>query len=219
MGKTIISVLILLLGLYYIFNFNPKNKEAFENNSKNNSDNENDNDNRSDKHSQYKCPNVLIRKGNTFYLHNNKVAKVPGVNPLKFDSLEEYTEFLQWQRSQGIECPVLYVQQSYDAQGNRVYKARPSPTEPRGGLQNLILTTPTKKKTKLIDSNRNDPPYNENSYPGYDKNNQYIGIKTPLDKMYHSKSEISPNPMDDNWGGNHYTKGLLKSGYYKDDQI
>ena len=76
MGKTIISVLILLLGLYYIFNFNPKNKESFENHFDN--DNSNDtSDGASDGRRKYKCPNVLIRKGNTFYLHNNKVAKVP----------------------------------------------------------------------------------------------------------------------------------------------
>ena len=221
MGKTIISVIILLLGLYYIFNFNPNNKESFENHNEDDHD-EVDHENNDDLQGgnrRYKCPNVLIRKGNTFYLHNNKVAKVPGVNPLKFDSLEDYTEFLQWQRSQGINCPVLYVQQSYDAQGNRVYKARPSPTEPQGGLQNLILNIPTKKKTKLLDSSRNDPPYNKNSYPGYDKENQYIGIHTPLDKLYHSKSEISPNPMDDNWGGHKYTKSLLDSGYYKGDEV
>lgn len=209
MGKIIISVIIFILGIYYIFNFNPNNVEPF--------DTTESQDNNSTK--EYKCPNVLIQKGNTFYLHNNKVAKVPGVNPLKFNSLEDYTEFLKWQRSQGITCPVLYVRQSYDAQGNRIYNARPSPTSLQGGLPNLILTTPTKKKTKLIDSGRNDPPYNKNSYPAYDKDNQYVGIKTPLDKMYTSKSGVSPNPMDAKWGGHSYTQKMLDSGYYDDDKV
>ena len=112
---------------------------------------------------EYKCPNVLLQKGNKFYLHNTKVAKVPGVNPLLFDSLEDYTEFLDWQRSQGIKCPVLYLRESYDAQGNRIYNVRPSPTNLKGGLPSLILNIPSLKPTKLIDAGRNDPPYNKNS--------------------------------------------------------
>ena len=56
----------------------------------------------------------------------------------------------------------------------------------------MILTTPVNQSTKLLDSNRNDP-YNENAYPGFDPDNQYIGITSPLDKMYHSKKAISSN--------------------------
>jgi hypothetical protein len=82
-----------------------------------------------------RCPNLLIQKGSRFYLYNSKIAKVPGVNPVEFENLEDYTEFLDWQRSQGIRCPVLYLQHSYDAQGNPVYKVRPSVSEPQGGLQ------------------------------------------------------------------------------------
>ena len=205
-----------MLGIYYIFNHKPID-EGF--------DNEEPKKRRPrgrkfGPNRKYECPNVLVQKGNTFYLHNNKVAKVPGVNPLKFDSLEEYTEFIEWQRSQGIKCPILYLRESYDAQGNRIYNIRPSPTNLQGGLQNMILTTPGKPtSTKLLDSNRNDPPYNENTYPGFDPDNQYIGITTPLDKMYHSKKPISGNPMDDNWGGKKYTKSLIDSGYYKENEV
>lgn len=209
MYKTCIALIIFILGLYYILNINTV--EPFQQSSNSTQSNSNTR--------KYQCPNVLIQKGNKFYLHNNKVAKVPGVNPLRFDSLEDYTEFLDWQRSQGIICPIMYVRESYDAQGNRIYNVRPSPTNLSGGLQNMILNTPTKVKTKLIDSNRTDPPFNDNSYPGYDKYNQYIGIQTPLDKMYHDKNDVSPNPMDPNWGGHAYTKNLLDSGYFKDDEV
>jgi len=68
------------------------------------------------------CPNVLIQKGSEFYLYNSKRAKVPGVNPIKFNTLEDYTEFIKWQRSQGIRCPVLYLQQTYDTQASVKYK-------------------------------------------------------------------------------------------------
>jgi len=84
--------------------------------------------------SKPRCPNLLIQKGSKFHLFNSKLAEVPGVNPIEFNNLEEYTEFLDWQRSQGIRCPVLYLQSTYDAQGNQVYKARPSVTEPQAGL-------------------------------------------------------------------------------------
>ena len=35
------------------------------------------------------CPNVLIKDGKRLYLYNNNRAKVPGVNPMIFDNLEE----------------------------------------------------------------------------------------------------------------------------------
>ena len=83
---------------------------------------------------ELRCPNILIQKDAKYYLYNSEIAQVPGVNPIMFNNLEEYTEFLEWQRSAGIRCPVLYVQNSYDVQGNRVYKVRPSVSELQGGL-------------------------------------------------------------------------------------
>ena len=71
----------------------------------------------------------------------------------------------------------------------------------------LILTTvfllfyQTKKQVKLIDASRDDPPYNKNSYPGFDPMNQRIGILTDLDKLHESglaKSD-NTNAMDYNW--------------------
>ena len=81
-----------------------------------------------------RCPNVLIQKGPKVYLYNTKIAEVPGVNPIVFNNLEEYTQFIDWQRSQGIRCPVLYLQETYDCAGNLVCKTRPCTMEPQGGL-------------------------------------------------------------------------------------
>lgn len=103
-----------------------------------------------------RCPNILIQKGQTFYLYNSKLAKIPGVNPLQFNSLDEYIEFTEWQRSQGIRCPVLYLQESYDAQGNPVMNARSSPTELNGGLQPLVL--PSQVKGDVSGLHRNVGP-------------------------------------------------------------
>lgn len=166
----------------------------------------------------YRCPNLLIQKGDHFYLYNSEIAKVPGVNPVTFNNLEDYVEFTEWQRSQGIRCPILFLQESYDAQGNPVYSARPSPTDLQGGLPSQAIGT--QPITKLFDAGRDDPPYNKNSFPGFDQQNQYIGLNTPLDQLYHdNNSKVSPNPMDTRWGGETYTRNLVESGYYVDREV
>ena len=80
------------------------------------------------------CPNLLIQYDAKYYLLNSKIERIAGVNPIEFNTLEDYNDFLKWQHTVGIKCPVLYVQKTYDAQGKRVFKIRPSPTETKGGL-------------------------------------------------------------------------------------
>lgn len=197
MLKQLLIGTLFVLGLYYV-TFGRKSIEGFSD----------------DKKKDFRCPNVLIQKGNEFYLYNSNLANVPGVNPVKFDSLEEYTEFMEWQRSQGIKCPILFLQESYDAQGNATYNARPSPGNLMGGLP--IGEPPV---TKLYDAGRDDPPYNKNSYPAFDAHDQYVGLNTPLDQMYHDHASVSPNPMDANWGGREYTKKLVDEGVYAGDEV
>ena len=191
----------------------------------------------SDESKGVRCPNLLIQKGSRFYLYNSKLAQVPGVNPIEFSNLEDYSEFLDWQRSQNIRCPVLYLQETYDAQGNKVYKTRPSIHEPQAGLPPSIasssgemiiesgLGTPDMpaypNPTLLVDATRNDPMYNVNSYPAHDQSDYYVGTTTPLDMM-NVKAEqapISPDPMHQNWGGSDYTQKLVDKGYYKENEV
>ena len=217
---TLLFILVFLIGIYfYAKGGDPKYFEGLTNNT-----------------GQLRCPNLLIQKGSRFYLYNSKIAKVPGVNPVEFENLEDYTEFLDWQRSQGIRCPVLYLQQTYDAQGNPVYKARPSVSQPQGGLPpsiassigdmiteqsvNTNIAVPP-NPTLLVDATRNDPPYNKNSYPAFDQTSYYVGTTTPLDQMNVKEENMlySPNPMDENWGGAQYTQNLVDKGYYKDNEV
>jgi len=225
---TFLFILVFLIGLYFYAKCSdPTYLEGLKNNENNNNG--------------VRCPNLLIQKGSRFYLYNSKVAKVPGVNPIEFENLEDYTEFLDWQRSQNIRCPVLYLQETYDAQGNPVYKVRPDILEPQGGLPPSIASSSGpmikeygeehgqehgRKKdyvnpTLLVDATRNDPPYNKNSYPAYDETSYYIGTTTPLDLMDEKQESevISPNPMDSNWGGADYTQSLVDQGYYKDNEV
>jgi hypothetical protein len=223
---TLLTILVFLIGLYFYARCaDPKYAEGYTN-----------------QNSQPRCPDLLIQKDSKFYLYNSKLAQVPGVNPIEFDNLEDYTEFLDWQRSQGIRCPVLYLQATYDAQGNKVYKARPSVTEPQAGLppsaaapmgvasqvppiMESSLGDPNAlaypNPTLLVDATRNDPPYNKGSYPAYDETPYYIGTTTPLDMMdvKQEQAPVSPNPMDPNWGGPAYTQSLIDKGYYKDREV
>jgi hypothetical protein len=170
---------------------------------------------------ELRCPNILIQKGPKYYLYNSNVAQVPGVNPIEFNNLEEYTEFLEWQRGAGIRCPVLYVQNTYDAQGERVYKVRPSVTELEGGLPPTTTVPLPLKFEKLVDATRNDFPYNKNGYPAFDQSSYYVGSITPLDQIKNSDYNLlySDNPMDPNWGGSDYTQALVDSGYYKANEV
>ena len=157
---------------------------------------------------ELRCPNLLIQKGPKFYLYNSNIASVPGVNPIEFNNLEEYTEFLEWQRGAGIRCPVLYVQNTYDAQGERVYKVRPSVTELEGGLP---PTTPVPLPLK----------FNESIDPTFDQSNYYVGSISPLDQIKNSNYNMlySDNPMDPNWGGQKYTQALVDADYYKGNEV
>ena len=223
---TLLAIIVFMIGIYFYARcYDPKYAEGFTN-----------------PNAKPRCPNLLIQKGSKFYLYNSKLAQVPGVNPIEFDNLEDYSEFLDWQRSQGIRCPVLYLQSSYDAQGNRVYKARPSISEPQAGLppsaaapigiasqQNPILESSLgdpnalayPDPTLLVDATRNDPPYNKGSYPAHDQTSYYVGKTTPLDMMdvKQEQAAISPNPMDPNWGGSAYTQSLIDQGYYKQNEV
>jgi len=149
-----------------------------------------------------RCPNILIQNGNELLLKNTNLAEIPGVNPIRFHNLDEYTEFVSWQRSQGIKCPILYLQKSYSTQNEPQYHVKPMPK-------------------KLVDATRNDPPYNTNSMPGVDPDNQDIGIYTELDKYgeIEQKETLSKNPMDPNWGGNAYTNEAVKKGIYKGSEV
>jgi len=137
--KLFVIFCVFLLGAYVTRNhghISDKHIEGFEN----------DDDDGSSSSSmlgvvgESRCPNMLIQKGTTLFLYNTKVAAVPGVNPIRFENLEEYVEFMDWLRGNGIKCPVLFLQHSVSTQGESVYSIRPSPTEPQGGLCPSIAT-------------------------------------------------------------------------------
>ena len=167
-----------------------------------------------------RCPNILVQHGSEIFLYNSKVEKVPGVNPIRFKSLDDYSEFMEWLQGRGIRCPVLFLQYSYDAQGNAVYKMRPSPTDLQGGLSPNVPYSPAPAAlVQMMDASRDNPPFNNQMYDGFDPLNFNMGDYTSHDAAFRAKeltSKYSDNPMDSNWGGIKYSETVVASGAYID---
>jgi hypothetical protein len=166
------------------------------------------------------CPDILLERDGNFYLYTSSLAKVPGVNPLQFSNLEDYVEFMEWQRSQGIRCPVLYLQRAYDAQGGPVYKARSCAAGFQPGLPDIELEHAPARGIEQEGTDSKTPAFNAHSYPGFDAHGQDIGKDTPIDRMFHESAQgVSANPMDANWGGRKYTQAAVDAGVYDDDNV
>lgn len=206
--KLLVIACFTLLGLYYYVN-SYKYYETMENAGSNK-----------------RCPNMLIEKDGAYYLYNSNLAVVPGVNPIQFKNLEDYSEFIEWQNSQNIHCPVLYLQYSTDTQNNELIQVKPSIFENQGGLPSIERDPLTKDSEKYIEENKildatldNSKEFNKNSYQGIDVQNQDIGLDNPIDKMFYSTESKSVNPMDPNWGGKQYTEKAVDNCEFKDRYV
>jgi hypothetical protein len=149
-----------------------------------------------------RCPDILIQDGEGLILKNSKLAEIPGVNPVRFENLEEYVEFVQWQHSQGIRCPVLYYKKVYDAQSHEGYLPLPLPPI-------------------NVNAYADKPPQGSLTYPAMDPNPQDIGTKSMLNE-YHDIGEslpVSANAADTNWGGANFTMKAIDHGQYKGNEV
>jgi len=114
------------------------------------------------------CPTTLIKDGNHILLYDPTKTRVPGVNPVQMKDLEEYKEYIQWQRASNLRCPILHLERVYTTQGTQMYEIRQNFLEqPEGGVMHEL---PCKG-----DASVSRPPYNQNQYVAYDKENQTQG--------------------------------------------
>jgi hypothetical protein len=157
------------------------------------------------------CPDLLVQQGNVLALYNSK-EPTSEKNPLMFESVDAYTTYAEAHP----KCPVLYIRAENDIQGNPVYRVRPSPTDPQGGLP-----TEAPSPSPYIDASRDNAPFNQLSYPGFDPSSQYVGRYTVIDANHDStaKDQVSVNPADPNWGGVQYTQFKIDSGEYDDYNV
>jgi len=183
-------VVMIILGIYFCY-YSVKNPYKFIEGLEN---------------SSYSCPNMLVQNGNEIYLYDSTKVKVPGVNPIKFNHLDEYIEFMEWQKSQNINCPVLYLQYSFDSQGNETYKLRPSILEPEGGLNPTSVATVENSGTCQQNSDNNNDDDDD------DDDNDDVKSSKKLEN-----DQYSANAMDSNWGGPEFTEQAIRDGKYSGD--
>lgn len=140
------------------------------------------------------CPNMLIKKGDTLELHFRD-----GKDPVEFNNLDEYTDFIAWQRSKNIRCPILYLEPVLDTQGDTSYRVSDNP------YQGDVYPT-------LIQGNTKIPK-------AFDPNSFSVGFLDLIDKLFVSSDSVSDNPMDTHWGGQQHTRNAIKAGEYDGSKI
>ena len=181
------------------------------------------------------CPNMLVKRGNQLMLVFGNLPKSE-TNPIIFNTLEEYSAFIETQRNQGVHCPVLFLQEENNTQGDNVYRLRPTPFDMNGG-GNILPVQPTWQgllerqgqqgqqgpvpPVEIKDASRIGNIFNANMYPGFDSHNTYTGVYTTLDKVHDSteQNQISDNPMDRNWGGVTFSQDAVDSGKYVENTV
>jgi hypothetical protein len=57
-------------------------------------------------------------------MYDPSMAKVPGVNPIQFKGLDEYKDYIEWQRESKLKCPILHLEKVYTADGSEMYEIR-----------------------------------------------------------------------------------------------
>jgi hypothetical protein len=182
-----------------------------------------------------KCPNLLIKQGKEIHLVNTKKALIPGVNPIKFESLEDYAQFIKYQQHLNIKCPILYYQETYDVQNNKGFRLHNDPLDVDGGLPshiakeyNINNSSILAKDTEFIDTKKLDRKttykvdntnhikqvspvdfsINHNKFTkSMDPQDQKVGVKSYLDNI-----EMDTNPMSSSWEGHDKTDKAIKMG-------
>jgi hypothetical protein len=85
------------------------------------------------------CPNLLIHRGDMIVLYNTQ-AKQPhgsgggaGTHVVAvFKTMAEYAQYVKEQQQRGNYCPVLYLRQESNAQGNDIYRMYSPPYSGNG---------------------------------------------------------------------------------------
>lgn len=158
------------------------------------------------------CPDVLIGNDNGIMLLNTSIPRSES-NPIKFKTLDEYIQYVESERQKGKNCPILYLQQENNTQGEDVYRVRPSPFSMDGGLPAVQV-----KPVAVLDASRDNKQFNQNMFAGFDPYGQDVGVYNELDAIHQSTQQqpLSDNPMDTNWGGVTYSQETVLSGKYAD---
>lgn len=128
------------------------------------------------------CPTTMIKNGEHIMVYNPKMAKIPGVNPILLDNLEDYKEYVRWQKKNRLDCPILYLEKVFDTQGQEMYEVKPSfATDIPVGSMNHSMPTPQKTA------------FSENGLLGIDPKNQLQGVGNNTMILYPNSKNLEPS--------------------------
>jgi len=216
--KTPIILSIFVLGLLFIFSYKHEDlvKESFD--------------------ITNKCPNLLIRKGKEIHLVNTRKALIPGVNPIKFDSLEDYSQFVRYQQHMKIGCPVLYYQETYDTQNNKGFRLHTDPIDPEAGLPSHIAKEYNinnieilakggdyidTKKLKRKPTFKTDKTKHLKQVHPQDFSIEHSDFTQPMDTQdqtvgmsFKENFKMDTNAMASKWKGHDFTKKAIEKGEF-----
>jgi len=172
------------------------------------------------------CPNLLVRNGTKLSLLNSNMKEIVGVNPLIFNSLEDYKKYVTIENNKGNHCPVLYIQEENNSQGKDIYKMYSDPLNIEPGLTPITLMNYSNVESMstpipVLDANRENSPFNANNYPGFDPYGLNVGEFTTIDEVHNStkKDKINDNAMDSNWSGVIKSQQSVASGKYIGNEV
>lgn len=177
------------------------------------------------------CPNVLVQNGSRFYLYNTRKHEVPGVNPIVFETLEQYVDYTVYLKNSGQNCPVLYLQKLNNTQGEDVYKVRNDPQDPQGGIPPPPPPEQTPYEYKMYMDNLAQT-ISQNLSVGEIRNINKLALtksvlstepagceRTPDNIKPLELQGLSADPMENNWGGPEFTQALIDQGYYAGNEV
>jgi len=161
--------------------------------------------------SSAECPTRLFRENGEFrMIHQGK--------QVKFDTLQEYTYFVEAMRMKGIRCPVLYAEPLHDAQGGISVKQPDDPITPTTGLMKLPASSVVKGELTMTQRvGKRDPVASTQMPIGYDPANQAQGEDLPIDRFFRVGADINPYSVE--WRGQKATEQALKAGEMKGDEV
>ena len=165
------------------------------------------------------CENLLVKKGNKYHLKNTRIPNSPDSNPIIFDHLEEYVLYLEQQRKKGKICPVLFLENVSTTQGKeskKVYSISDDTSMSNGYMPGLPFITDNVEMERNLNADNEHNPW---SFEASDSSRYTNGLYTNTDAIFHSNEKVSPNPMDDNWGGVQFSKDKIDSGEFDDDIV
>lgn len=96
------------------------------------------------------CPNILYQVGSEIWLYNSNNPQLDGINPIKFKNMEDYHDFVNWQKQFNLNCPILYVQRIFNCQGEAEYQILNTPLVPFRE-EKIIIESFKKKTPKAFD--------------------------------------------------------------------